>query len=151
LKKNYKQNIEQGIKKISLLSSTIIILIVTIVIGTVLIRTEYANFKNHIKNFEQTLIEREKFYIKTSVENLRQDIEFEENTIYTNIKQRIKNQSIIAYNLAYSLYKETKNLSKEQQIKFIKSSLKQISNTKDDINYFILDTKGNLLLIKFSP
>ena len=146
MKKNYKQNIEQGIKKISLLSSTIIILIVTIVIGTVLIRTEYTNFKNHIKNFEQTLIEREKFYIKTSVENLRQDIEFEENTIYTNIKQRIKNQSIIAYNLAYSLYKETKNLSKEQQIKFIKSSLKQISNTKDDINYFILDTKGNLLL-----
>ena len=61
---NYNKNIEQGIKKITLLSSTIIIIIVATVIGITLINTEYNNFKSHIKNFKSTILEREKFYFK---------------------------------------------------------------------------------------
>jgi PAS domain S-box-containing protein len=151
LKKNYRQNIESGIKKTTLLSSTIIIITVATVIGTILIKTEYDNFKTHIKNFKNTLIEREKFYIKTTVENLKNDIEFEKLSLINSKKQRIRNQSIIAYNLAYSLYEKTKNLTQEDQISLIKSSIKQISKKKDDINYFVLDTKGNLLLNTQSP
>ncbi len=138
--------IEKSIKRTILLASTIIIFIVTTIIGAVLIKTEYRNFKTHIKNFRDTLIEREKFYIKTAVENLKNDIEFEKISILNNKKKRIKNQSIIAYNLAKSLYEKTKNLSKEQQIYLIKSSLSQISNEKSDIHYFILDKQGNILL-----
>jgi len=104
LKNNYNQTVEQGIKKTTLLSSTIIILIVA---------TEYSNFRTHIKSFKNTLIEREMFYIKTSVQNLKNDIDFETLSIINSKKQRIKNQPIIAYNLAYSLYKTSKNLSKE--------------------------------------
>ena len=142
---NYN-NIEQGIKKITLLSSTIIIIIVATVIGLTLINTEYNNFKNHIKNFKKTILEREKFYIKTSVENLKNDIQSEQLSIINNKKHRIKNQSIIAYNLANSLYKQTVNLSKQQQIRLIKSSIKQLAQKENDINYFILDTNGVLIL-----
>lgn len=144
--KNNKRTIEDSIKRITLLSSTIIIVIVATVIGTILIKSEYDNFKTHVKSFKNTLIEREKFYIKTTVENLKNDIDFEKISILNNKKQRIKNQSIIAYNLAYSLYEKTKELSKTQQINLIKSSLKQISKKENDINYFILDTQGVLLL-----
>lgn len=130
MKINYKKNIERGVKKTTLLSSTIIIIIVATVIGTTLIKTEYSNFTNHIKSFKNTLIEREKFYIKTAVENLLSDIKFEEESILNNKKVRIEKQSIIAFNLANSLYKNTKKLSKEEQINFIKTAINQISKKR---------------------
>ena len=151
MKKNYKQNIEQGIKKTTLLSSTIIIFIVATIIGIVLIKTEYSNFRNHIKTFRTTLIEREMFTIQSAVQNLQNDIEFEKISILNSKKQQIKNQSIIAYNLAFSLYQNSKKLSKKQQIQLIKSSIKQIGTKQNDINYFILDTKGNLILNSENP
>ena len=146
MRKNYKLNTEQGIKKITLLSSTIIILTVATIIGFILIKTQYDNFKTRINSFESTLIEREKFYIKTSVENLKNDITFEELAILNNKKERIKNQAIVAYNLAHSLYKKTQYLSKKEQILFIKSSLNQMSQKSNDINYFILNMQGDLIL-----
>ncbi|APW64578.1 histidine kinase [Poseidonibacter parvus] len=146
MKVNYQRKIEQGVKKTTLLSSTIIIIIVATVIGATLIKTEYNNFKTHIENFKTTLIEREKFYIKTAVENLVSDMKFEEEAILNSKKERIEKQSIIAYNLAYSLYEKTKNLSKDEQINFIKNSIKQISKKQSDINYFILNTSGRLIL-----
>ncbi len=149
--KRNKRTIEDSIKNITLLSSTIITIVVATVIGYILIKTELNNFKTHIKSFKHTLVEREKFYIKTTVENLKNDIEFEKISILNNKKQRIKNQSTIAYNLASSLYKKMKNLSKKEQINLIKSSLRQISKRKNDINYFILDTKGVFLLNTKNP
>ncbi len=151
MKKNYEKNVEQRIKRTTLLSSTIIILIVATVIGFSLIKTEYDNFKNHITNFKNTIIDRERFYIKTAINNLKNDIKFEQNSILKSKKDRIKNQSIIAYNLTQSLYKKTKNLSREKQIEFIVSSLRNISQTKNDINYFIIDKKGTLLLNSQNP
>ena len=144
MKKKYEKDQEHGIKKTTLLSSTIIILIVATIIGIVLIKTEYSNFKSHIKSFRNTLIEREMFYIKTSVENLKNDIE--KISILNSKKQRIKNQSIIAYNLASSLYENSSNLPKEKQIKLIKNSLEQIAQKQSDINYFLLNKNGTLLL-----
>ncbi len=146
MKKNYNLNQEKGIKKTTLLSSTIIILIVATITGYNLIKTEYDNFKNHINSFKETLIEREKFYIKSSVDYLKNDINIEELSIIDNKKHRVKNQSIVAYNLAFSLYEKTKNLSKKEQILLIKNSIRQLAQKKNDINYFILDTKGSLLL-----
>ena len=151
MKKNYEENVEQRIKKITLLSSTIIILLVATIIGSNLIKTEYDNFKSHIKNFKNTIIDREKFYIKTAIENLRNDIEFERLSILNSKKQRIKNQSIIAHNLAYSLFENSKNLSKEEQKKLIISSIRQIAQKQSDIHYFIYDTNGDLLLNSENP
>lgn len=144
MKKKYEIDKEKGIKKTTLLSSTIIIFIVATIIGTVLIKTEYSNFKSHIKNFRNTLIEREKFSIKTSIENIKKDIEFEKLSILNSKKQRIKNQSIIAYNLSNSLYKNSTNISNENKIQLIKESLKQIAQKDSDINYFILKKMEHL-------
>jgi PAS domain S-box-containing protein len=151
LKNKYKKDVEVSVKKTALLGSTIIILIVATVIGSSLIKTEYNNFKLHIKNFKNTLIEREKFYIKTSVENIKNDIEFEKISILNNKKQRIKNQSIIAYNLINSLYSQTKMSSKEEIIDLIKSAITNIAKEENDIHYFIFDTQGNLLLNTENP
>ena len=146
MKKNYKLNEEQSVQKFTLLSSTIIIFIVATVLGLILIQTEFDNFKRHIQNFETALIEQEKFNIKTSVENLKNDINFDELSILNTKKQRIKSQSIIAYNLAYSLYLQSTHLSKQKQIELIKFSINDISQKRNDINYFILDTNGVLIL-----
>ena len=86
------------------------------------------------------------FTLKTTVVNLKNDIYLEQQSIFNNKKHRIQNQSIIAYNLAKSLYLETINMSKEQQINLIKSSVKQLAQKENDINYFILDINGVLVL-----
>ena len=146
MKNKQKKNIEHGVKKTILLSSTIIIILVALIIGATLINIEYKNFTSHIENFKKTLIEREKDNIKTTVENLINDIEFEENSILNSKKERIEKQSIIAYNLAISLYNRTKNLSKKEQILFIKEAIRKISKEENDINYFILNTDGKMIL-----
>jgi len=146
LKNKQKKNIEHGIKKIILLSSTVIIVLVALIIGATLINIEYKNFTKHIKNFKTTLIEREKENIKATVENLIYDMKFEKESILNNKKERIEKQSIIAYNLAISIYKRTQKLSKKEQILFIKEAIRQISKKENDINYFILDTNGKLIL-----
>lgn len=149
--KNNATEKEKGIKKIALLSSTIIILIVSMIIGIILIKTEYSNFRTHMKNFRNTLIEREMFAIKTSLENLKSDIDFEEISIINSKKQRIKNQSIIAYNLALSIYNNSKHLSNDEKIELIKTSIRNISQKENDIHYFIFDKKGTLLLSTSNP
>ncbi|OUR71674.1 histidine kinase [Arcobacter sp. 31_11_sub10_T18] len=146
MKKNLKLNEEQSVQKFTLLSSTIIIFIVATVMGLILIQTEFGNFKTHINNFEKALIEQAKFNVKTSVENLKNDIIFDELSILNNKKLRIKSQSIIAYNLASSLYSQTMHLGKEKQIEIIKFAINDISEKQNDIHYFILDTNGVLLL-----
>lgn len=146
MKKKYELDKEKGIKKTTLLSSTIIILIVATIISTVLIKNEYSSFKNHIKNFRNTLIDREKFSIQTSIENLKKDIEFEKLSILNSKKQRIRNQSIISYNLAKSLYDNSRNLSKDEKINLIKSSISNLAQKENDINYFIFKDDGTLLL-----
>ena len=51
------------------------------IIGIIIIKTEYSNFrKSHIKNFRNTLIEEKCFVIKTSWES-KSDIDFEEISI----------------------------------------------------------------------
>ena len=47
MKTNYNLKLEQGIKKTTLLSSTIIILIVATITGYNLIKIEYDNFKKY--------------------------------------------------------------------------------------------------------
>lgn len=139
-------NTEKKIKKITLLSSTIITLLVATVIGIILIQTEFTNFNNHINSFKNTIIERKQFTLKTSVENLINDIKIEEFSILKNKKDRIKNQSIIAYNLAQAIYDKSITLTKEEKLKFIKEALTQISNKTNDINYFILHKNGTIIL-----
>ena len=151
MKKNLRKNEEQSVKKFTLLSSTIIVFIVATVLGVILIQTEFNNFKSHINNFENALIKQKKFNIKASVENLKNEITFDELSILNNKKQRIKSQSIIAYNLASSLYTQTLDLSKQEQTEVIKFAINDISQKQNDINYFILDTKGNLLLNSENP
>ncbi len=151
MKYNYDKNIEKGIKKTALLSSTIIILFVATIVGSIIIKTEYDNFKKHIQSFRNTLIDIEKYTIKYAIKNLKNDIKFEEISIIDNKKNRIKNQSIIAYNLAKSLSKKVSKSSKSKKINLIKSSIKQLAQKENDINYFILDTKGNLLLNTSNP
>lgn len=121
------------------------------IIGIILIKTEYSNFRTHMKNFRNTLIEREMFAIKTSLENLKSDIDFEEISIINSKKQRIKNQSIIAYNLALSIYNNSKHLSNDEKIELIKTSIRNISQKENDIHYFIFDKKGTLLLSTSNP
>ena len=141
-----RTNEERNIKRVVLLGSTFIVFIVSIVIAYLLISSEIESVNEHIKSFEKALIEREKFTIKTVVENLVNDIIYETNSNKEKIKHQIKNQSMIAYNLALSLALQNRDKDREDTIKIIKEIIKSATDKNKEIHYFIFDDKGTLLL-----
>jgi len=95
-----KQTIEEkNTKRVILLSSTFIVAIVSFLTAYILINTELKEFKDHLKTFRTTLINREKSAIKDVVNNLINDILYEEKSKQIEIQKRVKNQTLIAVDL----------------------------------------------------
>ena len=137
---------EKNIKRIVLLSSTFIILIVSVTLAYLLINLEIENFNKHLQTFKTTLIEREKFSIKTTIKNLVNDIEYERNAAQDAIKSRVQTQALSMYNLAQSLYWQNVTLTHDKILALIKELIKSATTKSDDIHYFIFKTDGMLLL-----
>lgn len=141
-----RTNEEKYINKIILLGSSVVIIIVSLIIGYILISSEIKNFQNHLKTFKSTLFEREKHAIKTTVENLLQDIIYEKNLNISKVKMNIKNQTTLGYNLAKAMYEQNRFKNKDDIIKIIKRSIKSMVKDEKEINYFLLSREGTLLL-----
>ena len=141
-----RTNEEKNIKRVVLLGSTFVVFIATVIIAYILISSEIESTKEYINSLKSTLIDREKFAIKSVVENLVNDITYEKNSNREKIKQQIKNQSIIAYNLALSLSTQNRDKNRDATVKIIKEVIKSATNESDEIHYFIFDYKGFLLL-----
>ncbi len=137
---------EKNINKIVLLSSTIIIAVVSFTLAFVLVKLQVKEFKTHLDTFKNTLIQREKFTIKSEVQNLKEDIMYEKKVEVQKVKQEIKNQTEIAKKLAFSIYMENKTEKKEPILQKIKKAIQNISIAKEGINYFIFDKNGTILL-----
>jgi len=131
---------EENTKRIILIGSTLMVIVVSIVVAYVLISSEITDFKNHLKNFKTTLIQREKLAIKAVVNNLISDIEYAQKLKLFEIKKRVKNQTNIAYTLMQEL------LAKNQQIKIdtVINTIKKITDTHN-LEFFIYKNDGTLL------
>jgi len=141
-----RTNEERNIKRVVLLGSTFVVFVVSIIIAYLLISSEIESVDDSIDSFKTTLIDREKFAIKTISKNFINDIIYETNSKKEEIKHKVKNQSMIAYNLALSLALQNRDKSRKENIKIIKEIIKSATNEKQEINYFIFDNKGTLLL-----
>lgn len=89
-----------------------------------------------MKIFASTILEREKSAIKAVVNNLINDIKYEENLRQIEIEKRVKNQTYITYQLLQNM----SNLTQEKVIKLIKN----ISDNSS-LDFFILKNNGKLL------
>ena len=136
---------ESYIKRVILLGSTIVVIVVSIVTGYILINGEIKDLKQHLKIFRKTLIQREKSAIKDVVNNLVSDIEYEKKSRLFEIKRRIKDETVITLRLLEKLIKKTSN--KDEKLQIVLEELKKISaNTK--VEPFVYDKFGNLLFNK---
>ncbi len=137
---------EKNINKIVLLSSTIIIALVSFTLAFVLVKLQVKEFQTHLDTFKNTLIQREKFTIKSAIQNLKEDILYEQKIEIQKIKQSIKNQTEIAKKLAEFIYMENRGEGREAVLEKIKKAIQNISISKEGINYFIFDKDGTILL-----
>ena len=137
---------ERNISKIVLLGSTITIILVSFALAFVLVKLQIKEFKNHLKIFKETLIQREKLTIKTSIENLREDIAYEKKARQNRLKQSIKNQTKIAKRVAKYIYLKNKDDNRDRILEKIKKAILNISISKENIDYFIFDKDGTYLL-----
>ena len=136
---------EKNTKRVILLGSTFVVLVVSIMVAFILIHSEIKEFKSHLKVFKTTLIQREKFAIKAVVDNLVNDIKYEENSKLFDIRRRIKNQTNIAFKLINMMLSKQKNLTKKEAIESIKNAIKKIS-LGTQLEFFIYDDHGTLLM-----
>jgi len=137
---------EKHISKVVLLGSTFTIILVSSMLAFILIRLQVKEFDNHLVIFKDTLIQREKFTIKTTLQNLKEENFYEQKAREKRVKQKVKNQVEIAKRLIDFIYKKNKNRSNKKILKEIKKSILSISNKKKGVNYFILQTDGTFLL-----
>ncbi len=128
------------------MGSTFVVFVVSLVIVYLLISSEIESVNENIKSFKTALIEREKYAIKTLVENFVNDINYEKNSNKAKISQQVKNQSLIAYNLALSIALQNSDKNRNEIIQIIKDIIKSATNINDEMHYFIFDDKGTLLL-----
>jgi|LGOV01.1.fsa_nt_gb signal transduction histidine kinase len=140
---------EKNTKRVILLGSTFIVLVVSFIIAYMLISTEVKEFKNHLKTFKTTLLDREKSAIRAVVDNLINDILYEENSKLIEIQKRVKNQTIVAFDLIQMILSQNKHLSKNEAIKKVKEAIKKISNNQS-LEFFIFDSEGTLIFQKNS-
>lgn len=131
---------EKRIKKVILLSSTFLVVIVASIIAYILISSEISDFQKHLETYEETLIKREKTTIKSAVDNLTSDIEFDEKSRLIQIKRRVKNQTTITVELVEHILDNT-STNKEQTVIDI---IKKTSLNKDNY-FFIFKDDGTLL------
>lgn len=141
-----KNKEEKNIKKIVLLGSTFAIILISFALGFVLINLQIKEFKTHLDTFEQTLIQREKITIKTAIENLRDDILYEQKAQENRIKQNIKKQTKIAQRIATAIYFNDKNIDRKSIIDNIKKAIQNIAISGENIDFFIFDKDGTYLL-----
>jgi signal transduction histidine kinase len=137
---------EKHISKVVLLGSTFTIILVSSMLAFILIRLQVKEFNNHLVTFKDTLIQREKFTIKTTLQNLKEENFYEQKAREKRVKQKVKNQVEIAKRLIEFIYKKNKNRSNQKILKEIKKSILSISNKKKGVNYFILQADGTFLL-----
>jgi len=137
---------EKNISKIVLLGSTITIILVSFTLAFVLIKLQVKEFKTHLETFKKTIIQREKFTIKSAIQNLKEDILYEQKAQNERLKQSIKNQTMIAKKVAQLIYKNSKNRDRDSILGEIKRAIQNISIDKDGIDYFIFDKHGTYLL-----
>ncbi|WP_458701645.1 cache domain-containing protein [Sulfurospirillum sp. 1307] len=139
---DYKQE-EKRTKRFVLLGSSIVVLVVSLLVAYILISFEIKEFKTHIKTFKDTLIEREKSAIKSAVNNLINDIKYDEISRYQEIKKRLKNQTnIFVNNLEYSVLNQ--NTGKKDMIKKI-TYLLEVAYKQSGVAFFMFKNDGELL------
>jgi len=140
---------EKSTKRVILLGSTFVVLVVSFITAYMLISTEVKEFKNHLKSFKATLLNREKSAIRAVVDNLINDILYEENSKLIEIQKRVKNQTLIAFDLIQMILSQNRHLSKKDAIKKVKYAIKKISSNQS-LEFFIFDSEGTLIFQKNS-
>ena len=137
---------EKNINRVILLGSTIVIAIVSFILIFVLTKIQTQELKKYLKIFKNTIIQKEKLTIKSSIDNLNNDILYKQKEEEQKIKQVIKNQTEIAKNLVIYLLKENRGLKKSILLEKITKAVQSISIPDKDIDYFIFDKSGTILL-----
>ncbi len=137
---------EKSISSIVLLGSTITIILVSLILAFILIRQQIKEFKTHLDTFERTIIQRERFTIRSAVQNLKEDILYEQKAQYNRIKQIVKERAVIANNIAEYIYKNDLKKDKKLVLKKIKKAIQNIYLKNDGIDYYIFNKNGVCLL-----
>lgn len=142
-----KKSINSALKKsILLISTTILITFISIVIAS-----EYYQFKNNY-DYEKKLIEDEKkLFLKIAVKNVKSYLNYKEANSKKKIKEKLEIAVNNAFNQAKKIYENNKNTISTQDIKkIIITTLSEIRHFNGRGYIYIIDIDKNKQIHSFN-
>jgi len=117
------------------------IIFISAITTFIIIKSNNANFNQHIKEIEQETIQESKKQVKREVERVYDYIDFEKKRVKKEIKRNLKLRVYEAHSIAENIYLQNHGKSKEEIKKLIYDTLKPIRFNSSRGYYFILDSK----------
>lgn len=107
---------------------------------------QYTNFQNEKESLKTEFIQQKKSELKREVEKAFDYIIYQENTIKSNTKSKLRNRVYDAYSIAYKIYNDNKNIKTEKEIKYLIISALQNISYEHGAYFFINSNKGRAIL-----
>ena len=141
--------------KLSKLISNITLMIsifVVLALGTAWISKEYIDFNKNINQLQSNYVDEKKKEISQEVNRVISLIDYNYSLKMKRTKKHVKQRVLEAHALATKLYEMNKDTkSKEQVIKLIKETLRNVRFFDDVGYYFIYDLDGKSILHPLKP
>jgi PAS domain S-box-containing protein len=133
----------------SILKRLILIISISIftILMTVILISEFYQFKKDFKSEKQLIEGEKKLFLKIAVQNVKSYLEYANSTADKKMKEKLKNAVYNALNQAQTIYHLNKNSRTEAEIKeLVKNTLRELRYFDGRGYIYLIDMDGKLLM-----
>jgi diguanylate cyclase (GGDEF)-like protein len=118
----------------------------TVVLNAVTLKTSQQHSQNSINALSAQLIEQNKNALKSDIDGVISDIRFDQEQSIATMKRTLQHRVYEAFSIVEKLYVNNQHLQPGEVQKLILQTLRALRYDNESGYYYIIDTKGNLVL-----
>ena len=142
---------EENIGKISFISSTILVVLLTSILGGIFLRDQHRHFQQDLQTVATNFLKMQKERLRSEVEMQIRTINARHDSAKQKLRNTIKARTYEAYAVAENLYKKNKKKRPEEIQSLIREAVRPIRFNNDRGYFFIRDTQGPYVLYPPNP
>lgn len=142
---------EDNIGKISFISSTILVVLLTFVLGGVFFRDQRRHFQEDLQRVATNFLKMQQERLRSEVEMQIRAINASRNSARQGLMNTIKARTYEVYAVAENLYEKNKEKRPGEIQSLIKEAIRPIRFNNDRGYFFIRDTQGPYVLYPPNP
>ena len=142
---------EDNIGIISFISSTILVVLLTSILGGIFLRDQHHHFQEDLQKVGTNFFTMQKERLQSEVDMQIRSINAWRDSAKQRLMTTIKTRTYEAYAVAENLYKQNKKKRPEQIQAIIREAIRPIRFNDDRGYFFIRDTQGPFVLYPPNP